>query len=69
MRQPAVFNDVLEQRLQGDTSLVGMMLESHLFDGCQALGAQPLKYGVSITDGCLGWDSTERLLREAAERL
>ncbi|MDD1016340.1 3-deoxy-7-phosphoheptulonate synthase [Pseudomonas rubra] len=69
LRQPAVFNEVLEQRLQGDTSLVGMMLESHLFDGCQALGAQPLKYGVSITDGCLGWDSTERLLREAAERL
>ncbi|QBF26831.1 3-deoxy-7-phosphoheptulonate synthase [Pseudomonas tructae] len=69
LRQPAVFNEVLEQRLQGDTSLVGMMLESHLFDGCQTLGAQPLKYGVSITDGCLGWDSTERLLREAAERL
>ncbi|UVL59146.1 3-deoxy-7-phosphoheptulonate synthase [Pseudomonas sp. B21-032] len=69
LRQPAVFNEVLEQRLQGDTSLIGMMIEGHLFDGCQTLGTQPLKYGVSITDGCLGWDSTERLLREAAERL
>lgn len=68
LRQPAVFNDVLEQRLQGDTSLVGMMLESHLFEGCQPLSAS-MKYGVSVTDGCLGWDGTEQLLRSAAERL
>ncbi|MDD2058288.1 3-deoxy-7-phosphoheptulonate synthase [Pseudomonas sp. GD03860] len=69
MRQPQVFNEVLEQRLQGDASLIGMMLESHLFDGCQALGAAPLKYGVSITDGCLGWDGTEALLRQGAAAL
>ncbi|UBM23253.1 3-deoxy-7-phosphoheptulonate synthase [Pseudomonas sp. p1(2021b)] len=68
-RQPAVFEDVLEQRLQGDRSIIGMMLEGHLFDGCQALGKGPLQYGVSITDGCLGWDATEALLRRAAERL
>ncbi|WPO98162.1 3-deoxy-7-phosphoheptulonate synthase [Pseudomonas sp. HR96] len=67
-RQPQVFNAVLEQRLEGDRSLVGMMLEGHLFDGCQALGGE-LRYGVSVTDGCLGWDSTERLLRDAARRL
>ncbi|MFG0633597.1 3-deoxy-7-phosphoheptulonate synthase [Pseudomonas sp. xss_2] len=64
-RQPAVFEDVLAQRLAGDTSLVGVMLEGHLLDGCQALGKGLLKYGVSITDGCLGWDTTERLLRSA----
>jgi 3-deoxy-7-phosphoheptulonate synthase len=63
-----VFNDVLEQRLQGDTSLIGMMLESHLFEGCQPLSAS-MKYGVSVTDGCLGWNSTEQLLRSAVERL
>jgi 3-deoxy-7-phosphoheptulonate synthase len=63
-----VFNEVLEQRLLGDTSLIGMMLESHLFEGCQPLGAS-MKYGVSVTDGCLGWDATEQLLRSAAERL
>ncbi len=68
LRQPAVFNEVLEQRLQGDTSLIGMMIESHLFEGCQPLSTS-MKYGVSVTDGCLGWDATEQLLRDAAERL
>ncbi|NBA93459.1 3-deoxy-7-phosphoheptulonate synthase [Pseudomonas sp. R5(2019)] len=67
-RQPQVFEDVLEQRLEGDRSLVGVMLESHLFEGCQALG-ENLRYGVSITDGCLGWDATEQLLRDAAQQL
>ncbi|MFW9078564.1 3-deoxy-7-phosphoheptulonate synthase [Pseudomonas sp. P2757] len=68
LRQPSVFNDVLEQRLQGDHSLVGMMLESHLLEGCQPLGTS-LRYGVSVTDGCLGFDATERLLVDAAARL
>lgn len=68
LRQPAVFNDVLEQRLQGDRSLIGMMIESHLFEGCQALSPS-LRYGVSVTDGCLGWIGTERLLQQAAEQL
>ncbi|WP_145192926.1 3-deoxy-7-phosphoheptulonate synthase [Pseudomonas sp. URMO17WK12:I11] len=68
-RQPAVFDDVLAQRLAGDRSLVGVMLEGHLFDGCQTLGKGTLKYGVSITDGCLGWSATETLLRQAAMRL
>lgn len=67
-RQPAVLDDVMAQRDAGDRSLVGVMLESHLFDGCQALGKGALKYGVSITDGCLGWDATEALLRRAAGR-
>jgi 3-deoxy-7-phosphoheptulonate synthase len=68
LRQPAVFNDVLRQRLQGDRSLVGMMLESHLFEGCQPL-SKSLQYGVSVTDGCLGWEGTEQLLRDAANAL
>jgi 3-deoxy-7-phosphoheptulonate synthase len=67
-RQPAVFNDVLEQRLQGDRSLIGMMIESHLFEGCQPL-SPPMRYGVSITDGCLGFNATEHLLLDAAKRL
>lgn len=67
-RQPAVFNDVLEQRLQGDRTLVGMMIESHLLEGCQPLSPS-LRYGMSITDGCLGWSSTEALLRQAAKQL
>ncbi|MHB0820503.1 3-deoxy-7-phosphoheptulonate synthase [Stutzerimonas stutzeri] len=68
LRQPAVLQEVIAQRLAGDPSLRGVMLESHLFDGCQPLG-DALRYGVSITDGCLGWDATEKLLRGAAERL
>lgn len=68
LRQPAVLRDVLDQRLAGDASLRGVMLESHLFDGCQALSAE-LRYGVSITDGCLGWSGTEAMLLEAADRL
>ena len=68
-RQPAVFQEVLAQRLAGDRSIVGMMIEGHLFEGCQALGKGALKYGVSITDGCLGWESTEHLLKHAAEQL
>jgi 3-deoxy-7-phosphoheptulonate synthase len=68
LRQPQVFEDVLEQRVQGNRALVGMMLESHLFEGCQPLGAT-MRYGVSVTDGCLGWASTEQLLRQAHRRL
>ncbi|WP_341523902.1 3-deoxy-7-phosphoheptulonate synthase [Pseudomonas sp. G.S.17] len=68
LRQPHVFRDVLAQRLQGDTSLVGMMLESHLFEGCQPL-SEFLRYGVSVTDGCLGWNDTEQLLRDAVDKL
>ncbi|QXP23809.1 3-deoxy-7-phosphoheptulonate synthase [Stutzerimonas stutzeri] len=68
LRQPAVLESVISQRLAGDASLRGVMLESHLFDGCQPLSGE-LRYGVSITDGCLGWSGTEQLLREAAERL
>ena len=68
LRQPAVFNDVLEQRLRGNHSLIGMMLESHLFEGCQPLSTS-LRYGVSITDGCLGFGATEQLLTDAAHRL
>lgn len=68
MRQPAVLQEVVSQRLAGEDSLRAVMLESHLFDGCQPLSTE-LRYGVSITDGCLGWTATEQLLREVAERL
>lgn len=68
LRQPEVLHDVIDQRLAGDSSLRAVMLESHLFDGNQPLSDE-LQYGVSITDGCLGWAGTEQLLRGAAERL
>ena len=70
-RQAAVWRDVLEQRLTGDTSIVGLMLESNIHAGAQPVAADraQLQYGVSITDGCIGWDETEELLLEAHGRL
>src|SRR5690554_1254475 len=68
LRQPAVLHEVIDQRLAGDDRLRAVMLESHLFDGNQPLSGE-LRYGVSITDGCLGWAGTEQLLLEAAQRL
>jgi len=68
MCQPQVLESVIAQRLAGQSELRGVMLESHLFDGSQPMSAE-LRYGVSITDGCLGWSATEQLLLNAAERL
>ncbi|SDJ18304.1 3-deoxy-7-phosphoheptulonate synthase [Billgrantia gudaonensis] len=68
-RQATVLRDILEQRRAGETALAGVMLESHLHEGKQPLERDRLRYGVSITDACLGWEETEALLREAAERL
>ncbi|GGC89144.1 3-deoxy-7-phosphoheptulonate synthase [Halopseudomonas salina] len=66
MLQPAVLQSVIDQRKAGDRSLRGVMLESHLFDGNQPMGAD-LKYGVSVTDACIGWAGTESALLDAAE--
>ncbi|GHC24289.1 3-deoxy-7-phosphoheptulonate synthase [Aidingimonas halophila] len=68
-RQGGVLREVLNQRLAGEDSLIGVMLESSLQEGKQSLSSSELAYGVSITDACLGWDETQVLLQEAAERL
>jgi 3-deoxy-7-phosphoheptulonate synthase len=68
--QPLVLKDVVHQIADGNRSIKGVMLESNLFEGNQKLGQpQDLRYGVSITDACIGWDSTADCLREAAARL
>ena len=67
-RQPAVLADVIDQRLAGNRALRAVMLESHLKDGAQVIGDH-LAYGVSITDGCLGWAKTEKILLDAAMQL
>ncbi|MGO1687486.1 MAG: 3-deoxy-7-phosphoheptulonate synthase [Moraxellaceae bacterium] len=58
--QPMVINNVAEQIQNGNKSIIGMMIESHLKGGNQKLTADlsQLEYGKSITDGCLDWDST-----------
>lgn len=68
-RQSQVFLDVLAQRLGGETALAGLMIESHLHEGKQALLPGRLRHGVSVTDACIGWETTEHLLLSAAERL
>lgn len=69
-RQPVVFRDVLQQRTSGDKSIAGMMLESHLKAGNQkADDLSKLEYGVSITDACVDWPTTEQLVREARAAL
>lgn len=69
-RQHIVWNDVIEQRVAGNRTLTGLMLESNLHPGAQKPGdPSKLAYGVSITDGCIGWEETEQLLRDGHARL
>jgi 3-deoxy-7-phosphoheptulonate synthase len=69
-RQPIVFRDAIRQRNAGNGGVIGVMLESHLNEGNQSLGdPADLKYGVSITDACINWETTEELLREAHANL
>jgi len=66
-RQVFVARDIAEQIGGGDTRIFGVMLESHLHSGRQDMvEGQPLRYGQSITDACLGWQDTEHLLIELA---
>ncbi len=64
-RQEDVWHSVIEQRVEGTRSLIGLMVESHLHEGNQPIpkDAKDLRYGVSITDSCIGWEATERMLR------
>ena len=63
-KQAKAFKDVVEQRVEGNTDIIGCMVESNLAPGKQDLGDDPsqLNYGVSITDACIGWEETEELL-------
>lgn len=69
--QPLVAENVSNQILEGNTSIVGLMIESNLEWGNQSIpdDLSQLKYGVSVTDACIDWDATETCLREMAERL
>jgi len=70
-RQEEVWKSVIEQRAAGTRSLIGLMVESYLEEGSQLfpVAREKLQYGVSITDACIGWDVTERMLRWGAEVL
>ncbi len=70
-KQEEVWRSVIEQRVGGTKSLVGLMVESHLNEGSQPIPKTKadLRYGVSITDSCVGWEATERMLRWGHEML
>ncbi|MDB5328277.1 MAG: aroF, partial [Phycisphaerales bacterium] len=72
--QAVVWESVIEQRLVAapPSPVMGVMIESNIADGRQDIGPEgpsALKYGVSITDACIGWETTERLLLDGAARL
>lgn len=66
-KQAFVWRDAVAQRAAGNHKIVGLMLESNLMPGNQKLTSDlsQLKYGISITDGCIGWEQTEELLLNA----
>ncbi|HWY32689.1 MAG TPA: 3-deoxy-7-phosphoheptulonate synthase [Candidatus Acidoferrum sp.] len=70
-KQEDVWHSVIEQRIGGTGSLIGLMVESHLHEGNQPIpqNLAQLKYGVSITDSCIGWETTERMLTWGYETL
>jgi 3-deoxy-7-phosphoheptulonate synthase len=70
-RQEDVWRSLVEQRRSGTKSIMSAMIESHLFEGNQPIpqNLTELRYGISVTDACMGWDATERILRAGYEVL
>jgi 3-deoxy-7-phosphoheptulonate synthase len=66
--QPLVMTDIVNQIRGGNKSLVGVMIESNIEAGNQSIPADlsQLKYGCSVTDACVDWDTTEKMIRDAA---
>ena len=69
--QPDVMREVVAQITAGNASIIGAMIESNLAAGSQSFPKPKadLKYGVSITDGCIDWSTTEKLVRETYDAL
>jgi len=69
--QPKVFESAIEQISSGNKSIIGMMIESNLEEGNQKIpeDLNQLKYGVSVTDKCINWETTEKILLESHHKL
>ncbi|MBO1519810.1 3-deoxy-7-phosphoheptulonate synthase [Oceanisphaera pacifica] len=69
--QPLVTKNVVHQIQEGNQSILGIMLESHLFEGNQSSeqNNSEMRYGVSITDACIDWDTTAELLQSCYQQL
>lgn len=70
-QQPLVMQDVIHQVVAGNTAIVGLMLESNIEAGNQKIpdDLSQLKYGCSVTDACIDWQTTERIILQAADVL
>lgn len=70
-RQEEVWNTVLKNHLENKDAVIGMMVESNLFEGKQTINPDrsQMKYGVSVTDSCVSWETTARMLANAYEML
>ncbi|EOC0002819.1 3-deoxy-7-phosphoheptulonate synthase AroG [Cronobacter turicensis] len=67
-KQMDVGADVCAQIAGGENAIMGVMIESHLVEGNQSLeSGEPLVYGKSVTDACIGWEDTDAILRQLAE--
>ena len=70
-RQTFVLRDIAHQIIEGNQSIIGLMIESNLGWGNQPIGNDPkqLKYGVSVTDACLDWETSESQIRQFYEQI
>ncbi|MDI7240693.1 3-deoxy-7-phosphoheptulonate synthase [Providencia huaxiensis] len=70
-RQPLVVDSIIEQIINGNESITGIMLESHINEGNQTSeqARDAMKYGVSVTDACINWQTTETVLRNLHQAL
>lgn len=69
--QPLVADNVINQILEGNRFIIGMMIESNIHFGNQPIPGNlaELQYGVSVTDGCIDWETTERCILDMHEKL
>jgi 3-deoxy-7-phosphoheptulonate synthase len=69
--QPLVMKDVTHQIREGNTSIIGVMIESFIEAGNQPIpeDLSQLRYGCSVTDACVDWATTETMLRETHDLL
>ena len=69
--QPLVVDNVGNQIIEGNQSIVGLMVESNIYAGNQSIpkDLSQLKYGVSVTDGCIDWETTDSTLRALRDKV
>ena len=68
--QPLVMQDITHQLREGNSSIIGLMVESNINFGKQPIGPKDqMQYGVSVTDACIDWEATEQAIRAMRDEL